>query len=373
MKETVKKTIGTMVMVMMILAAGPLGAAEKPLIQLAILLDTSNSMDGLIDQARTQLWKIVNELALARREGMAPTLEVALYEYGNDGLPAERGHIRLVSPFTQDLDLISERLFALGTNGGSEFCGQVIGEAVRELGWSRDNKNLKFIFIAGNEEFTQGTIDFRTACPAAIQKGIVVNTIFCGGRTEGIAGKWKEGADLADGRFMAIDQSRVLPDIKAPQDAEIAGLNAELNKTYIAYGARGGESKMRQAEQDLNAAPSATVTAQRVAAKASVQYSNAGWDLVDARREGSVQLDKMKDEDLPAEMKGMKSAERVAYVEKMAGKRAGVQARIRKLAEARDAYVAVEMKKLVKGDTLDAAVLAAVREQARKKNYTFSR
>ncbi|RPI65426.1 MAG: hypothetical protein EHM44_00590, partial [Ignavibacteriales bacterium] len=32
-------------------------------IQLALLLDTSNSMDGLIDQAKSQLWKIVNELA----------------------------------------------------------------------------------------------------------------------------------------------------------------------------------------------------------------------------------------------------------------------------------------------------------------------
>src|SRR5262245_44595431 len=34
--------------------------ADKPKIQMAILLDTSNSMDGLIGQARSQLWKIVN-------------------------------------------------------------------------------------------------------------------------------------------------------------------------------------------------------------------------------------------------------------------------------------------------------------------------
>ena len=36
--------------------------AGKPLVQLAVLLDTSNSMDGLINQARSQVWKIVNEL-----------------------------------------------------------------------------------------------------------------------------------------------------------------------------------------------------------------------------------------------------------------------------------------------------------------------
>jgi len=32
---------------------------KAPTVQLALLLDTSNSMDGLIDQAKTQLWKIV--------------------------------------------------------------------------------------------------------------------------------------------------------------------------------------------------------------------------------------------------------------------------------------------------------------------------
>ncbi len=46
----------------------------QPGIQLAILLDTSGSMDGLIDQARSRLWKIVNELATARKNGLAPKL-----------------------------------------------------------------------------------------------------------------------------------------------------------------------------------------------------------------------------------------------------------------------------------------------------------
>ena len=64
---------------------------EKPLIQVALLLDTSNSMDGLINQARTQLWTIVNEFARAKQFGQAPTLQVALYEYGKSGLPAAGG------------------------------------------------------------------------------------------------------------------------------------------------------------------------------------------------------------------------------------------------------------------------------------------
>src|SRR5437667_9384336 len=34
---------------------------ERPAVDLAILLDTSNSMDGLIHQAKSQLWTIVQQ------------------------------------------------------------------------------------------------------------------------------------------------------------------------------------------------------------------------------------------------------------------------------------------------------------------------
>jgi hypothetical protein len=106
-------------------------------IQLALLLDTSNSMDGLIDQAKSQLWKIVNELAAAKcADGRKPNIKIALYEYGNDGLPSSEGYIRLVSGLTDDLDVISEKLFALSTNGGNEYCGHVINTSLKQLDWS---------------------------------------------------------------------------------------------------------------------------------------------------------------------------------------------------------------------------------------------
>ena len=83
---------------------------EKKKIKIALLLDTSNSMDGLIEQAKSQLWKFVNALSGATFQGEKPILEIALYEYGNDGLPSSEGYIRQVSIFTSDLDLISEKL-----------------------------------------------------------------------------------------------------------------------------------------------------------------------------------------------------------------------------------------------------------------------
>jgi hypothetical protein len=101
--------------------------------QIALLLDASNSMDGLISQAKSQLWKIVNEMSLSKKNGATPLLQVALYEYGKDALPAGEGYIRQIAGLTTDLDRISEELFKLTTNGGSEFCGQVIKRATEEL------------------------------------------------------------------------------------------------------------------------------------------------------------------------------------------------------------------------------------------------
>ena len=64
---------------------------KKPLVQIAILLDTSGSMEGLIEQAKSQLWKIVNEFAKAKQDGVTPEVQVALYEYGKSSLAAASG------------------------------------------------------------------------------------------------------------------------------------------------------------------------------------------------------------------------------------------------------------------------------------------
>jgi len=330
------------------------GAEEKkespaPKIQMAILLDTSNSMDGLINQARTQLWKIVSEFTTIRLAGKVPTLEVALYEYGNDNLPPQEGFLRMVVPLTSDLDKVSEAMFKLQTRGGNEFCGLVIDCATRQLAWSNTNKDIKCIFIAGNEPFTQGQMDFRKACKAAADKGITVNTIFCGSHQEGVDTFWQTGAQLADGQYLSIDQNQQVAGIAAPQDREIAQLGAQLNNTYLPYGdaKKRAEAAQRQIAQDANAARSAAgVAASRMAVKASAMYRNPTWDLVDALSEGRVNLENVKEDQLPEALQGMRPAERKAYVEQLAQQRKEIQGKIAKLNDARKAYVAQEQKKL---------------------------
>lgn len=347
---------------------------KKPLVQIAILLDTSGSMEGLIEQAKSQLWRIVNEFAKAKQDGVTPEVQVALYEYGKSSLSAQSGWIRRIQPLTTDLDKISEELFALRTNGGDEYCGWVIKDAVNDLAWSPEGNVYKAIFIAGNEPFTQGPVNYAESCKTAITKGIIVNTIHCGPEAEGINTKWKDGANLADGKFLVIDQNRAIVSIEAPQDKEIAKLGVELNKTYLAYGAEGRSGAGRQVSQDAavaTLAPASGAVAQRAVAKASANYRNSSWDLVDAVKEQKTDISALKTEDLPAEMQKLNTDERKAYVETKSKERAEMQAKINTLNKDREKYVAARMKEISGTNTLDAVVISAVREQSAKRNFKF--
>jgi hypothetical protein len=339
---------------------------SAPVVQLAILLDTSNSMDGLIDQARSQLWTVVNELSGAQRYGRPAELHVALYEYGNNRIASSQGHVRQVLPFTTDLDRVSEELFALTTFGGDEFCGTVIQTALDQLRWSPSPADLKVIFIAGNESFSQGPVSYRKACARARATGIVVNTIHCGPEAEGEQSGWKDGALLAYGAYSTIDQHRKVEHIAAPQDVDLARLGVELNKTYIPFGGQGQAGQMRQQAQDKNAAESGAGSAtHRAVTKANRLYSNAGWDLVDAVKNASVDLKTVKAADLPAEMQALSPEQRRAVVEARAREREKLQAEINKLNRERNHYVAqIRRTKSVTDDSLDVVMTQALRAQA---------
>ncbi len=352
---------------------------EKPIvsedqrIMLALLLDTSNSMDGLIDQAKSQLWKIVNELASARcHDGSRPKIRIALYEYGNDGLPSSEGYIRQVSPLTDDLDLISERLFSLKTNGGNEFCGQVIKASLNQLAWSASETDLKMIFIAGNEPFTQGEVPYRVACSLAKDKDVVVNTIYCGSFNEGIGSSWKSGADLTGGTYMSIEQNRRTVYIPTPYDEKIEAMNDRLNNTYLYYGKSGASKKEMQSAQDKNAESyGRSNKVERAVSKSSHAYRNSTWDLVDASKENEKAVSDAKEDDLPKEMKGLSMEQRKEYVRRKGEERSSVQAEIQTMNKKRQEYIASHTPKESQDATLDAAMINAIKEKAKTKNLSF--
>lgn len=345
--------------------------STKKKIKIALLLDTSNSMDGLIDQAKSQLWKFVNALSGAHFDEEKPDLELALYEYGNSGLSSRNGYIRLVSDFTEDLDLVSEKLFSLSTNGGEEYCGQVISTSLNELDWKGDDKDLRIIFIAGNEEFTQGPVNYKSACGLANEKGVVVNTIFCGDYETGINLFWKSGAMMCNGNYMNIDQNQKTVYIESPYDAEIALLNDRLNATYLYYGIEGNAKRENQLTQDLNSRHyGRSNLSERAISKTSSFYKNSSWDLIDASKEKSFELSKIKREDLPVELRDMDLSQRQKYIEMKDQERQLIKEKILDLSRKRQQFITSNQGK-ENFKYLDATMLKAIKEQAERKGFVF--
>ncbi|MEO1010026.1 MAG: vWA domain-containing protein [Bacteroidota bacterium] len=348
---------------------------EKPsnnTVKIALLLDTSNSMDGLIDQAKAQLWDIVNKFAHAKcGKDQAPKLEIALYQYGNDNLSSREGYIQQVLDFSPDLDEISEKLFSLTTNGGEEFCGQVIQKSLNQLEWGRNADHLKMIFIAGNEPFTQGRLDYRDAAVQAKEKDIIVNTIFCGNYEQGIRTEWKRGAILTGGEYTAIDHNKQTVYIETPYDDIIIKLNSKLNSTYISYGTKGKQKLQIQADQDGNAMEMEEVVAvKRAVSKSSRLYKNSSWDLVDAVEEDVTALSKIDKNQLPEELKDKSPKEMEVYIQKKKAERERIQQEILELNQKRNAYIAKNQKEDSKGE-LENAMLKAIEKQAARKNYKW--
>ncbi|MDQ1802450.1 VWA domain-containing protein [Chryseobacterium sp. CKR4-1] len=343
-------------------------------IQVALLLDTSNSMDGLIDQAKSRLWNIVNTLTTLKYEGKAPQIEIALYEYGNDGIRDEN-FIRQVTPLTQDLDLVSEKLFGLRTNGGSEYCGAVIRDAAMNLNWDKNDKSMKLIYIAGNEPFDQGRINYKEVISSAKAKKIYTNTIFCGDRNEGIQSFWQNGAVTGDGKYFNIDSDRKVIYVETPYDAKISEYNTKLNDTYVYYGSHGSEYKSKQIMQDKNAAVQSVSNAvERTVAKSKKNaYKNDHWDLVDKAEKDVNFITTVKESELPAELKGKTKDEVKRLVTEKSVEREKIQKEIEGLSKKRQDYIDNEMKKRGNADSddLGKAIETSILELARKSGYTI--
>lgn len=343
-------------------------------VQIALLLDTSSSMDGLINQARSQLWNMVDQMGRMTRlvDGKlrGVKIELALYEYGNDRLSAQSGFIRQVSPFSTDLDKVSEALHGLSTNGGSEYVGQVIQTAANQLRWSTDPSALRFIYVAGNEEFNQGPIGADAAMMAAARKDIHVQLIYCGGKEP----TWEAAAKLAMSDLMTIDQNQVAQHIPSPQDADILRLGNELNGTYIAYGNEGAASVARQAKADASsAAISPKVALERAQLKSKKSYNNENWDLVDAVEKNGKFLEQASDDLLPAQLRGKTAAEKQQIVAANAARRAELKAKIAKLEAERTRFLDAEKAKTnaAEPQMLETELMKSSKNVAAKKGYKF--
>jgi hypothetical protein len=355
----------------LVLALSAQDAPPRPNVDIVFCIDRSGSMQQVIDTAKRKVWTIVNEVTRAKP---APVLRIGLLGYGS----ADREF--KFFPLSNDLDKVYEDLMTFKTDmGGQEWVGAALREAAVKMAWSAGKKDVRIIFMVGNETALQGTPEnmYTVTAPEAIKKDITVNAVYCGNPKADEERTWREVASLADGQYTVIDLSGGAVTIATPFDKELGELSGKLNLTYVAFGRRGldGLRKQESADRASTASGGAPTAAARAEAKASNGYNNRAWDLVDASKDKDFKLDQVKEEDLPAEMKPMKPEERKAYLETKTKEREEIQKRVAQLSVERQKFIDTEMKEknIDSNKAFDEAVKKAVREQAEKKGLEFQK
>jgi hypothetical protein len=342
-------------------------------IDIVICLDSSGSMQDLIDSARGRIWDIVNKLATAKP---TPRLRVGFLSYGTPGTSTlEQGWVVLQTDLTEDLDALYAKMMALTTDGGDEFVGWVLEDAVNKMSWSTDTNALRLIYVAGNEtaDLAVEQHNFRYIAEQAGQRGIIINTIYGGNREQGITELWDQVAKHGGGSYSAIDMKFGTLQIATPFDSALQLLNDELNATYLPYGEKGPEALANLLAQDVNARRlGAQSCGSRIAAKACVIYTTASWDLVDAVSEEGFVLADVKPEDLPVQMRSITPEERKKYVAGMTAVRDAVRSKLTEVDAKRQAFLATERMKLSTGKLgLGDAMLKSLHVQAEAKGFSF--
>jgi len=345
-------------------------AQETRPVDVVVILDTSGSMQDLLDAARARVWDVVNELG---RMKPTPELRVGLVSFGTDLATEEQGFIVQHLDLSDDLDQVYAELMGLTIGGGTELVGRALNEALDNMSWSGDYDALRVVFIAGNESADQGVedIDFRLAARAMGDRDIIINSLFAGYRDQGVAEKWHEVAQAGKGNFSAIDPSMGSIQIAAPQDERLLELNGMLNMTYVPYGERGHDGLANQIAQDSNASRLGVQScSSRIVAKGGALYNNASWDLVDKTLEEGFEWDTISVADLPEEMQPMTAEERIAFIEVRRGKRESIQSEIQSASAAREEFAKKAIAKRIGQSGLGETMRKVIREQAMAKGFT---
>ena len=339
-------------------------------VDLVICLDTSGSMEGLIDAARARVWDVVSKLS---RMKPTPELRVGLLTFGAGAGGPDAGWIVRQTDLTDDLDAVYAKLMALTIGGSEEFVGRAIHTALDEMSWAPEKSALRILFMAGNESADQGvdTFDFRTEARAAKDRGIIINAMFVGSREQAIVEHWPEVARGGQGTFSAIDPSIATIQIPTPFDDPLLALNARLNQTYVPYGQDGVAGLANQLAQDGNATRLGVEScSSRVVAKGTSLYTNGSWDLVDASLEKGFDFASIAARDLPESLQAMSRGELAGYVAGKRLEREAIQTEIQKTSSRREAFIKQARSKELASYDLGEAMKQAIRGQAMKKGFT---
>lgn len=331
-------------------------------VQVVLCLDASGSMDELFVEVADSLNMLVNTMTRCRLDGKKARVNLGIVVYGQ---AMDNGAPRVLTPFTTDVKSMRSKLKEIQCDGAVEPCGEVIDFALNNFEWNmRDRQDiLKVIFIAGNEDFKQGTLDYRTAMHKAKRRNVIVNTIYCypGGEEEAAMtpeGKeWADAATLSDGMGLVITMDGSTP-AGSPDDAKLlAAAKALWDIPVMAMGGPDAQARCMKEYSQRPAIPKKQSDVNDwLADNSDLLIHSYDWDLVELcrRYEDEFSLDVIGGPgNLPKELRGVGPSQAVS--------------RLQDAAEARGKALRNYMNAAGAGTGFCGKALRALRIQAQEK------
>jgi hypothetical protein len=346
---------------------GRISAAQNPRVEVVFVLDTTGSMDGLIEGAKQKIWRIANQIV---RGKPTPDLNIGLVGYRDYG----DLYVTRMYPLNDDLDAVFENLMSFRAEGGGdtpEHVNRALHDALYGMSWSTSLDALKLIFLVGDcpphMDYDDG-YDYQEIARDAVMKDIIINTIQAGNYAETVS-YWQDIARRGEGNYATVAQEGGMQIIETPYDEELAMLNGMLEETVVSYGSSEHRLKSEKRKDEVKSmAPS--VAAERAAYK-SADSSISSFDLIDAIEAGIVKLKDLDDGELPREMRRMSMDEKETYLEGIEQRRESLKSKITKLSEKRTNYINEELKESAGEDSFDEVVQRFIEEQAADKGISY--
>ncbi|MDE0037859.1 MAG: hypothetical protein OXU77_09915 [Gammaproteobacteria bacterium] len=249
------------------------------------------------------------------------------------------------------------------------------------ISWSEDPSAYRVIFLVGDSPphmDYDNEPQYPETARLAAERGIVINAILCGNNAQ-TESRWREIADLAQGRYFTVGQQGDAVAIDTPYDRQIAELSARLDDTRLYYGSPDvlvlANRKVAAADK-LNREASAASRARRAAFNLTTSGAKSHYgdgELVKDVADGSVSLADIEEAELPAVMRPMDAGERTAYLKSQTEQRERMNRELRELVAKRTAFVTAraEAREGLEA-SLDHRIFHAVREQAGAKGFRYT-
>ena len=349
---------------------------QQPNVEVVFVLDTTGSMSGLIAGAKDKIWSIASSIAQAQP---SPNVKMGLVGYRDRG----DQYITTRTELTDEIDAVYEKLMgfeAAGGGDGPESVNQALFEAVERFEWSDDPSTLKIVFLVGDAEphmDYQDDVKYQATCKLANERGIMINTIQCG-KMSGTKKHWTKIANLTNGAYAMIAQDSGVQRITTPYDSEMRELDQEYASLMYTYGSQ--HDKADAASKRLRASRiSSSSSLEAAADRAAYNQTSAGaanmlgeQELVESVFSGSIQLDDLSKEELPAPLQTKSKEEIEKLLKENKARRDAINARLLELTELRKSY---QEKALAEGpaDGFDQQVLRTLQKQGASIGLRFER